>query len=299
MDRLVIIESPYAGDVAGNVAYARAALRDSLGRGEYPIASHLLYTQPGVLNDDIPAEREWGINAGLAWRQVAQKAVFYTDRGWSSGMLAAREIYEREGHPFEERQIGLVETAADPNIGAARAELVERLKKLQDARRRFVLAREAMNAARPDPITSTRAEYVLWDECCAADREAEHDLHAEQCAFATWAADNDIASVLSRSPDAADVVRLLRGWLRWYLKADGDDDCEYLNDKGWDDAEALASSTIGAFSALQAQPAKDGVIERLRAGLEQIANARTAMDGGSIAECRRKARALLEAEAGK
>ena len=47
--RRVIIESPYAGFVKRNEDYARECLRDSLMRGEAPIASHLLYTQPGVL----------------------------------------------------------------------------------------------------------------------------------------------------------------------------------------------------------------------------------------------------------
>jgi hypothetical protein len=102
---LVIIESPYAGDIAANVAYARAAMRDSIMRGEHPIASHLLYTQPGILRDEVPEERERGIAAGLAWRKVADKAVFYTDRGWSGGMLAARKVYEREGFPFSERSL--------------------------------------------------------------------------------------------------------------------------------------------------------------------------------------------------
>lgn len=103
---LVILESPYAGEVDANTEYARQALRDSLGRGEYPIASHLLYTQPGVLDDLKPDERELGIRAGLAWRVVAEKVVFYVDRGWSNGMLDARELYEREGKPFDVRQIG-------------------------------------------------------------------------------------------------------------------------------------------------------------------------------------------------
>ena len=51
--KLVILESPFAGDVKRNTAYARAALRDSLLRGEAPIASHLLYTQDGVLDDAL------------------------------------------------------------------------------------------------------------------------------------------------------------------------------------------------------------------------------------------------------
>ena len=40
--RLVIVESPYAGDVEANEEYARQCVRDSLMRGEAPIASHLL-----------------------------------------------------------------------------------------------------------------------------------------------------------------------------------------------------------------------------------------------------------------
>ncbi len=88
--RLVIIESPYAGktqaEIDNNVAYARACVRDSLARGEAPIASHLLYTQPGILRDEIPTERQWGIDAGLAWRSVAEASVVYTDFGISSGI---------------------------------------------------------------------------------------------------------------------------------------------------------------------------------------------------------------------
>lgn len=103
--KLVILESPYAGDVEANLTYARSALADSLKRGEAPIASHLLYTQPGVLNDLLPDERALGINAGLAWRAVAQGAVFYVDRGWSSGMLAAKAVYDLEGFYYEVRQL--------------------------------------------------------------------------------------------------------------------------------------------------------------------------------------------------
>lgn len=84
--RLVILESPFAGDVNANIAYARACVRDSLQRGEAPIASHLLYTQPGILDADIPAERQRGIDAGLAWRAVAEASVVYVDRGVSAGM---------------------------------------------------------------------------------------------------------------------------------------------------------------------------------------------------------------------
>ena len=72
--RLVILESPYAGDIERNVAYARECIRDCLLRGESPIASHLLFTQPGILRDDVPAERHLGIAAGLVWAEQAEAA---------------------------------------------------------------------------------------------------------------------------------------------------------------------------------------------------------------------------------
>lgn len=103
--RLVIVESPFAGDVEANVEYARRAVKDSLSRGEAPIASHLLYTQPGILDDDIPAERDQGINAGLAWRSVAQASVVYCDRGISRGMSYGIEAAEAAGIPVEFRYL--------------------------------------------------------------------------------------------------------------------------------------------------------------------------------------------------
>ena len=103
--RLVIVESPYAGDTIANIAYARLAVRDSLSRGEAPIASHLLYTQETILNDDNPMERKWGIDAGLAWGRVADATVVYTDMGISKGMdygIAAAKIALR---PIEYRSL--------------------------------------------------------------------------------------------------------------------------------------------------------------------------------------------------
>lgn len=103
--RRVIVESPYAGDVERNVAYARAAMRDCLCRGEAPLASHLLYTQDGVLCDDVPAERQLGIEAGLAWGQVADATVVYADFGISHGMHKGIERARAEGRAVEFRSI--------------------------------------------------------------------------------------------------------------------------------------------------------------------------------------------------
>ena len=102
----VIIESPHAGDVERNVAYARAAPRDSLLRGEAPIASHLLYTQPGVLDDSIPDERRRGIEAGVSWGPLVAKVIFYDDLGWSPGMEAALTRHRFEKRTIEYRSLG-------------------------------------------------------------------------------------------------------------------------------------------------------------------------------------------------
>lgn len=116
MIRITIIESPYAGNVERNLRYVRACMRDCFDRGEIPYASHALYTQPGVLDDDKSEEREKGIAAGLdmlsAVHQAAPVAVslthaFYTDLGWSSGMNRARNFTVLHlNHRIEERTLG-------------------------------------------------------------------------------------------------------------------------------------------------------------------------------------------------
>lgn len=101
----VIIESPFAGNCNLNVAYARLAVRHSLSLGEAPIASHLLYTQYTILDDNNNHERQWGIDAGLAWKHVAEKQIFYIDLGWSNGMNYAKEFCVSHNIEIEERRI--------------------------------------------------------------------------------------------------------------------------------------------------------------------------------------------------
>jgi len=107
--RLVILESPLAGDVEANLAYARRCMRDSCLRGEAPFASHLLYAQPGVLDDLVPEERAQGIEAGLAWGLVAEATVVYVDRGISRGMKLGIECAELQGRPIEYRRLDPVQ----------------------------------------------------------------------------------------------------------------------------------------------------------------------------------------------
>jgi hypothetical protein len=103
--KLVVIESPYAGDIETNTRYARAAMADSLARGEAPIASHLLYTQPGILDDSIPEERNLGIEAGLAWGALAELTAVYTDLGMTPGMALGVGRAIESGRRIEARSI--------------------------------------------------------------------------------------------------------------------------------------------------------------------------------------------------
>lgn len=109
--RRVIVESPFAGNIPLNVAYARLCIADCLRRGEAPIASHLLHTQPGILDDNDPAERAKGMAAGFAWTAVAQAVAVYTDFGISAGMRRGIEAAERAFVPVEYRQIGAPDCA--------------------------------------------------------------------------------------------------------------------------------------------------------------------------------------------
>ncbi|NWL34457.1 DUF7768 domain-containing protein [Paenarthrobacter nitroguajacolicus] len=104
--KLVIVESPYAGDIAANETYARRALADSLARGEASFASHLLYTQRGILDDANPEQRKQGIAAGFAWGEKADLTASYVDRGTSTGIEMGITAAKACGRPVEFRSIG-------------------------------------------------------------------------------------------------------------------------------------------------------------------------------------------------
>ncbi len=115
MKPFVIIESPFAGEVEKNIEYARQCLRDSILRGEVPFASHLLYTQEGVLDDTDPHERELGINLGLETSRIATLTAVYTDRGISSGMRYGIQRAKDDGREVEFRS--LYDNSSQTNSG--------------------------------------------------------------------------------------------------------------------------------------------------------------------------------------
>ena len=100
---IVIVESPYQGDVENNLKYAIKACADCFHRGETPFASHLIY--PQILNDLKQEEREKGIDAGYSFWLIARQIVFYTDLGWSPGMERAKKHAHNLGYTWEERSL--------------------------------------------------------------------------------------------------------------------------------------------------------------------------------------------------
>lgn len=140
MRPIVVIESPYAGDIDRNVAYARAAIRDSILRGEAPYASHLLYTQPGILRDEDAGERTMGIETGLNFHRVASLVAFYVDNGWSKGMRAAEALCFDAGTPIDYRTIGQAACAPETiydESGYPVAEVLTDDKTVEDCKSKF------------------------------------------------------------------------------------------------------------------------------------------------------------------
>lgn len=101
---LVVLESPYGGNVKENETYARACMLECLQNGEVPIASHLLYTQ--VLNDTDPEQRAQGIRAGWEWMSVAERVVVYVDYGISPGVSDAIAWARKWNFPIVFRLLG-------------------------------------------------------------------------------------------------------------------------------------------------------------------------------------------------
>lgn len=103
----LVIESPYAPrggfTLEENVAFARAVCRYAVLHGFAPYASHLFYSQPGVLDDTVPAERELGIQAGFVWGGHAAEVWFcvrHDEEQYSGSMMQSFRHWvslERQG----------------------------------------------------------------------------------------------------------------------------------------------------------------------------------------------------------
>jgi hypothetical protein len=114
--RRVILESPFSSsngrEVTENIAYAEACILDCLRRGESPIASHLLFARPGILDDLVPEQRQLGIQAGHAWYKAADACVIYADHGFTAGMRECVERAAKSGINIEVRYLGISSSVA-------------------------------------------------------------------------------------------------------------------------------------------------------------------------------------------
>ncbi len=107
-----IIESPFKGENKAeeqlNRAYLAAAIRWCVLSGYTPYASHRMLTD--ALDDDLPEERQAGIDAGLDMSTALVKlcgaeVFFFVDRGFSKGMHYARKRYGQEGIEYSNKLI--------------------------------------------------------------------------------------------------------------------------------------------------------------------------------------------------
>lgn len=88
--KLVVVESPYAGDVERNLRYLRAAMADCLARGEAPFASHGLYPKrPEPRAVKVPLTRGYEATIDEAdaervlkhkWLAIGRKGAVYAAR---------------------------------------------------------------------------------------------------------------------------------------------------------------------------------------------------------------------------
>lgn len=118
--QVVVLESPFSGDIPRNVAYAQRIMMHARERKEIVIIPHLLWTQHHMCKEhfvsdfDVKFEcknggRDVSLEQIKELRRRADLVVFYTDHGWSNGMTHGLEHCKAEGINFEERQIGNIQ----------------------------------------------------------------------------------------------------------------------------------------------------------------------------------------------
>jgi len=118
---VIFLESPYSGDIDRNIRYlALCGFDSSLLHGECPYASHGWMTQhPRAKNYFVSdydhkwdvLTRDEAIKRSQLMRHKLDMTVFYTDLGWSRGMLAAKEYCQENKLPYVERTLDVTQLA--------------------------------------------------------------------------------------------------------------------------------------------------------------------------------------------
>lgn len=97
-EKCCYICSPYRGNVfkrIRNKRYARYLTKKAIKMGYAPITPHLYITQ--VLNENIPAERKQGLEAGLKLLRPCKYILIGRKYGISEGMKAEIEAAKAAG----------------------------------------------------------------------------------------------------------------------------------------------------------------------------------------------------------
>ena len=94
--KLIYVASPYAGDAEKNIEFAKKACRHVMEQGHAFFAPHLLY--PQLLDDSVPAERQAGLDMGIAMLSRCDELWCYGGH-ISFGMHCEMEEADRLGIP--------------------------------------------------------------------------------------------------------------------------------------------------------------------------------------------------------
>jgi len=188
--RLVIIESPYSGDVERNERYLQACIRDCIDRGESPYASHRMLTS--ALDDTVKKERDQGIQAGFAWRTCAGVSAFYVDLGMSGGMIyglkdALNLVEDRSlFHEIEVRRLGDDWDNEKSSPADSRAPIIVEAEALG-----YELMPEQTARDRCPPGTDVSGAYARVGRV-ESDLAASHRCRAGAYMFAAYGVDRGI-----------------------------------------------------------------------------------------------------------
>lgn len=108
--KAVLVVTPFMAEDPAKAAkmnrYALRATKDSLGKNEAPLASHLFYSE--VLNVRNPIERDIGLQSQLTWLKAADIVAVYLDFGITPAMQVAINAAVLKNKRIEYRTIGNV-----------------------------------------------------------------------------------------------------------------------------------------------------------------------------------------------
>lgn len=96
--KLIYVCSPVKGDVEANIAKAKEHCKTILIMGHIPLAPHVAFS--GILNDDVPQERETALSIGLELVKRCDEVWVFVER-ISEGMRGEIELAKEIGVPVK------------------------------------------------------------------------------------------------------------------------------------------------------------------------------------------------------